>query len=53
MKAGDIEDNKIFGSSERTRTWPSRVANLIGKSKVVERIVIEKLTVPSLSTMVR
>ena len=49
----DIEDNKNFGSSKRTRTWPSRVANLIGKSKVVERIVIEKLTIPSLSTMVR
>lgn len=50
MNASDIKDDKIFGTSERTRTRPSRVADLIGKAKVLESFLIEKFTVPSLST---
>jgi hypothetical protein len=48
MKARDIEDDKIFGTSERARTRPLRVANLIAKSEVLERVLVEKFPVPPL-----
>jgi len=53
MRTSDIEDYKILWTSKRKRTRSSRVAELIGKSKVLERVLIEKLAVPSLSTKVR
>jgi hypothetical protein len=53
MSASDIDDDKILGTSKRTRTRPSRMADLIGKSKVLERVLIKKFAIPSLSTMVR
>jgi hypothetical protein len=53
MRASGIEDDEILRASERTGTRPSRVANLIGKAKALERDLMEKITIPSLSTMVR
>jgi len=53
MSTSDTDDDKILRTSERTRTRPSRMADLIGKSKVLEAVLIKKFAVPSLSTMVR
>ena len=48
MRARDIEDDKIFRTSERARTRPLRVAKLIGKSEVLERVLVKKFPIPPL-----
>jgi hypothetical protein len=48
MRAGAIEDDELFRTRERARTGSIRVANLIGQSKVLKTVLVEKLAVPSL-----
>ena len=48
MRAGDIEDDKIFWTGERARTRPFKVANLIAESEVLESVLVEKFPVPPL-----
>jgi hypothetical protein len=51
MRARDIEDDEVFRARQRARTGSVRVANLIGQSKVLESVLVEKLAVPSLMGM--
>jgi hypothetical protein len=48
IKARDIKNDEILGTSERARTRPLRVANLIAKSEVLESVLVEKLPIPPL-----
>ena len=49
MGACDIENDELLWTSERTRAGSARVADLIRETKVLERIVVEKLAIPSLT----
>jgi hypothetical protein len=48
VRARDIEDGEVLGARARTGTSSSRVAKLISMTKVLKRVLVEKLTVPSL-----
>jgi hypothetical protein len=51
MRARNIKDDEIFWARQRARTGSVSVASLIGQSKVLEGVLIEKLAVPSLMGM--
>ena len=52
MRACDIENDEMFWASERARTMPVRMANLIGESEVLETVLVKKFPVPPLTNNV-
>jgi hypothetical protein len=48
MRARNIEDNEVLWARLRTWTRCSGMSELITKTKVLKRVLVEKLTVPPL-----
>ena len=53
VRAGGIEDDEILGTSLRAWAWCTRMAKLVSMAMVLESVLIEKFTVPSLTNVIR
>lgn len=53
VRAGGIEDDEILGTSLRAWAWCTGMTKLVSMAKVLERVLIEKFTVPSLTNVAR
>jgi hypothetical protein len=53
MRTRDIEDDKVLGARVRTWTARSRMAELKTISKIMERILLEKISFPLLQRTIR
>jgi len=53
VRARGIEDDEILGTSLRAWAWCTRMTKLVSMAEVLERVLIEKFTVPSLTNVAR
>jgi len=53
VRAGGIKYNEILQTSLRAWPWCTRMTKLVSMAEVLERVLIEKFTVPSLTNAVR
>ena len=53
VRARGIKDDEILGTSLRAWAWCTRMSKLILMAQVLESVLIEKFTVPSLANTVR